>query len=209
MQESARTENKVASATQSETKNGALADTNDTFDPRKLTLNQSYTDMVGVRKETLRVPIQRPPKQSFFMPHPDPDWRIQIAALELKEERETYILDPSVVEELTGEWVAKVLIPCQTKQGGLYLWPIRLPGSDGRSNSWSESAQHIANQYAGRWIRVTANMEVGAYDVVIPIVDPPSPTWPQSPDDILSKAFRGRVIDSLDHAVVRQLRGCA
>ena len=193
----------VANATPGE--KGPAAE--DKFDPRRLTLNQSFVDMVGVKKETLRVPLMRPPPQAFFFPHPDPAWRIQVAALEIKGEGETYIVSPAMLDELIGEWVGKTLVACQTRQGGLYLWPIRLPGADGRIDSWNESALHIVSNYGGRWIRVMANREIGAYDVVQPISPFPAPAWLGTPDELLRKAFRDRVIDSVDHPVVRRLRG--
>ncbi len=200
---------KAEAATGTGTANGSATSTHETFDPRTLTLNQDFIQMVGVKKETLRVPIQRPPKQAFFMIHPDPNWRIQVAALKTEEDNETYIVDRALVDDLYGEWVAKVLATCQTKQGGLYLWPVKLPGADGRIDSWNESALHILNEYAGRWIRVTANRELGAYDVVEPITLLAPPEWPASSDDLLRKAFRDRVIDRVDHPVINMLRGIA
>ena len=188
---------------------GSVATAEGVFDPRHLTLSQDFVQLVGVRKETLRVPIQRPPNQAFFVVHPDPAWRIQVAALVLAEDRETYIVDPAVAEELSVEWVPKVLVTCQTRQGGLYLWPIRLPKSDGRIDSWNESALRIAQEYRGAWIRVTPNMELGCYDVGTPMSHFPEPEWPESPDELLRKAFRDRVIDTLDHPVVQRLRGVA
>lgn len=179
------------------------------FDPRKMTLNQDFIQMVGVKKEILRVPIQRPPKQAFFMPHPSPDWRIQVAALKTDEDNETYVVDPTMVDELHGEWVAKILVTCQTRQGGMYLWPVKLPGPDGRHDSWNESALRIVNEYAGRWIRVVPNMELSAYDVLEPITPLEPPEWTGTPDELLCKAFRDRVIDRVDHPVIKALRGIA
>jgi hypothetical protein len=199
----------VNSTAGSVTTGGSVDAVEGTFDPRKMTLSQDYTSMVGVNKEASRVPIQRPPAQAFFVPHPDPAWQIQIAALELKEEREVYVVAPSLIEELTGEWVAKVLVPCVTRQGGLYLWPIRLPGEDGRIDSWNESALRIAREYAGRWVRLHPNRELGAYDVITPISVFDPPKWPENPDELLRKGFRDRVIDKVDHPVIKRLRGVA
>ena len=177
------------------------------FDPRSLTLSQNFVAMVGVKKETMRVAISKPPPQLFFATHADPSWRIQIAALELKEDRETFVVAPGLVEELSGEWAPKVLVPCQTRQGGFYLWPIRLPGTDGRIDSWNESAHQIVADFAGQWIRLHSNREAGAYDVVTPVSPFPPPVWPESAEGLLKKAFRDRVIESLDHPVVKRLRG--
>ncbi len=201
--------NGAAPAASNEANNGQMAAVGQEFDPRALALSQDFAGMVGVKKEQSRVAIQKPPTQSFFYPHPDPLRRIEVAALVLKEDRETYVVVPSLCDELNGEWVAKVLVPCQTRQGGFYLWPIRRPGTDGRIDTWNESALEIADTYAGQWIRIMPNKELGAYDVIRPITQFPPPEWPESMDDLLKKAFHGRIIDRLDHPVVRQLRGIA
>ncbi len=195
------------SAAGSETTRGSVGAAEETFDPRKLTLNQDFSSMVGVRKETLRVPLTKPPTQAFFVPHPNPAWRIQIASLDVKEDREVYVVDPDIAEELTGEWVAKVLVPCVTRQGGIYLWPLKLPSEDGRLDSWNESGIRIADQYAGKWIRLHSNRELSSYDVTEPISMFQPPVWPSTPEEIFRKGFRDRIIKRLDHPVIMRLRG--
>ena len=191
----------------SESRGGSAVVTAGVLDPRALTLSQDFVAMVGVKKEVMRVPIQRPISQIFFCPHPDPRWRIQVAVIELKEDRENFLVAPSMLEELQGEWVAKVLVACQTRQGALFFWPIRLPGPDGKIDTWNEAANRIASEYGGHWIRLMANKEVGAYDVIEPVTVFPAPAWPESPEALMTKAFRDRVINTVDHPVIKRLRG--
>lgn len=209
MKETQIIKNGAAPAASNEANNGQMAAVGQEFDPRALALSQNFAALVGVKKELSRVAIQRPPDQSFFCPHSDPCRRIEVAALVVKEDRETYVVVPALCDELQGEWAAKILVPCQTRQGGFYFWPIRLPGADGRIDTWNESALQIADKYAGQWVRVTANKELGAYDVIRPITPFPPPDWPEPMDDLLAKAFSGRIIDRLDHPVVKRLRGVA
>ena len=59
-------------------------------------------------------------------------------------------------------------------------------------------------------MRVSANMSLGAYDTFSALGDIPEPEWPDiSFEKILEIAFKGKYIDSLDHAVVRDLLGGA
>lgn len=206
---SEQVENGTVSAGSSGATSGSVYAAVETFDPRKLTLNQDFVALVGVKKEVMRVPIQRPGSQVFFSPHPDAAWRIRVAVIEIKEDRENYLVEPPLLEELRGEWIAKVLVACQTRQGSFFFWPIRLPGPDGRIDTWNEAAMQIASTYGNRWIRLMANKEIGAYDVVEPITPFPEPTWPDSPGPLMAKAFRDRVISTLAHPVVKQLRGLA
>lgn len=174
---------------------------------RSLALPQNFSEMAMVKKEVLIVPVRRPGTQQWFQPHPDPDWRLSVAVVEIKEDGENYIVAPNMQEELLGEWVPKVLVPCQTRQSTIMLWPVRLPDADGKHNSWHASALEIVDTYGGQWIRVVANREAGGYDVICPISEFPAPDWPTNADTLLERAFKGRIIDSADHRILKQLRG--
>jgi hypothetical protein len=59
-----------------------------------------------------------------------------------------------------------------------------------------------------KWVRVVANMHLGAYDVFYSTADVPEPKWPeQSLAELLRVAFRDRFIETFDHIVLRKLRG--
>jgi hypothetical protein len=59
-----------------------------------------------------------------------------------------------------------------------------------------------------QWVRVTANMSLGAYDVFVATGQHPDPTWPeQSFAELLRLGFKGHYIDSPDHPVLKKLRG--
>jgi hypothetical protein len=60
------------------------------------------------------------------------------------------------------------------------------------------------------WIRLAANMSLGAYEISEAIVDYGEAEWPNMAFmEILKIAFKNRLIDSSDHAVIQQLRGLA
>lgn len=53
-------------------------------------------------------------------------------------------------------------------------------------------------------------MRAGAYDVFEATAKLPQPEWPvESFEQLFRLAFRDRVIDSIDHPVIRQLKGAA
>jgi len=89
------------------------------------------------------------------------------------------------------------------------LWPVRLPSPDGRQLAWHHSAQVAAEMAMKRWIRVKANMSLGAYDIFEANCTIPEPEWPSdiSFPKLLEIAFKGRLVDSLDHPVLKRLRG--
>ncbi len=180
----------------------------DLFDLKKLTLSQDFAEIVGVKKKIITVPVRKPHRQSFVRVHPDESWRLETAVLESEEDRETYLVDPSIWSELPGEIIPEVLFTTINRQGVVFLWPIRLPGEDGRHNAWHRSALEAAQLATKQWVRVAANMSLGAYDVFEATGDFPEPEWPNiSFKELLQIAFRDTYIQSLDHPVIRRLRG--
>ena len=180
------------------------------FSINELRLSQNFKQSAGVKKHITTIPVRKPGKQDFVRTHPDQHYRIDTAVIELKEERETYIVSPDLLAELDLEWVPKTLITYINRQGVLSLWPIRLPGNDGRIDNWNDSARDAAILAQDRWVRVSANMSLGAYEVFTATGDIPEPDWPElSFEEILKIAFKGRYIDTMDHSVVKALLGAS
>ena len=170
----------------------------DPFDPSRLRLSQNFAEMVGVKKALLTVPVRKPNRQDFIRVHASPDYRLETAVLELKDERESYLVDPALYSELPGEIAPKVLFTVINRQGVLMLWPIRLPGEDGRHDEWNRSALEAAQMAQSRWVRVAANLYLGAYEVYEAVADLPEPEWPEvSFQEILMIAFKARFITDL------------
>ena len=184
-------------------------DSNNPFDPERLRVSQAFDQMVGVKKQLTVVPVRKPNRQLFIRVHPDPAYRLDVALLELKEEREVYLVEPQLWPDLPGEVAPYTLFTTITRQGALFLWQVRVPDSTGRYNSWSMSALDAARQAMQNWVRVVPNLPIGGYDVYVATGNMPEPEWPKlSLQDLLKIAFGGdKFIRSLDHPVIRQLRG--
>lgn len=182
----------------------------DPFDLASLRLGQDFASAVGVERLITTVPVRKPTKEWFVRTHPDPAYRLQTAVLELKEEREVYLVAPVLRSELASEptFSPRLLVTSVTRQGVLFLWPIRLPGPDGRTDDWSRSSMDAAEEAKSRWVRVTSNMALGAYDVTVASGQVAEPTWPGiSFQEIIKIAFRDKMISERNHPVLRRLRG--
>lgn len=181
---------------------------NSKFDPDLLRLSSDFSEKIGVKKAVLTIPVRKPNRQEFVQTHPDCSYHLSVAVIELKEERETYLIDPSIMDEVSLEVVPKILITTINRQGVLSLWPIRLPGSDGRIDTWNNSAIEAAQLAKDKWVRVSANMSLGAYDVFEATGNLPEPEWPNMPfTEILEVAFKNQYIDDINHPVLQRLRG--
>jgi len=91
----------------------------------------------------------------------------------------------------------------------LFMWPVRTPAADGRTNDWHVSAATAAQHAMTKWIRIKSNMSLRAYEIFEAESTIPDPIWPSELtfDSIYRIAFKDRVIRSLDHPVVKRLRG--
>jgi hypothetical protein len=174
-----------------------------------LRLDQSYADTVGVKKLLTTVPVRKPNRQDFVRVHPDPGYRLTPAAIiEVKEDREVYLVMPSMAQALTGEFATVTLLTTINRQGTLHLWPVKLPDPQGRQNEWHRSAAEGAELAMKKWVRVTASMSLGAYEIFEASGDLPDPVWPDfSFQEILKIAFRERLVDRPDHPLVQRLQG--
>jgi hypothetical protein len=181
------------------------------FDPANLRLSQNFTEAVGVKTLLTTIPVRKPNRQDFVRVHPDSAYRCgPVGVLELKEDRETFLVAPSMVNVLAGEYATVTLHTAITRQGVVFLWPVKLPAPDGRQLAWHTSAAEAAEKAMDHWVRVSANMNLGAYDIALATATLPEPEWPtHTPEEILRIAFRGHMIDREDHPVVRRLRGDA
>lgn len=178
------------------------------FDPSKLRLSQNFAESAGVKKLVTTIPVRKPNKQDFIRVHPDPSYRLETAILELKEERETFLVAPDLWPELPGELIPKVLFTAINRQKVLFVWPIRLPSEDGRHDEWNASALDAAGRAQNDWLRISANMSLGAYEVFQATGSLPNPEWPEMEfARILEIAFKGRYITDFDHPALRRLRG--
>jgi hypothetical protein len=163
----------------------------------------------------VRIPItlqaRKPSKQEFIRVHPE--FALPVAAIELKDDSDggLYLVAQSMMASLADEARSYALRPYINRVGTLRLWPIRLPDPDGKVNEWHRSAAVAAARAMTHWVRVSANRDVGGYECFEAVNQGAEPVFP--PDltlpAMLRLAFtdRGRVIESVDHPLVKQLFG--
>jgi hypothetical protein len=180
------------------------------FDPAALRLPQNYAQMVGVQKRITTIRVQKPGKQDFVRVHSDPAYCLQTMLLEFKDENESFLVAPPLWGDLIGELIPKILYLTVNRQKVYRLWPIRLPDEEGRLDDWNRSALEAAEIARERWIRVTSNRALGAYEIYVAQSDLGDPTWPELTfEEVLQIAFKDRYIADLDHPAIRRLRGYA
>jgi hypothetical protein len=167
------------------------------------------TKIEAAVKVPISLQVRKPQKHDFVRVHPDIE--LPVFAIELKDDDAGfYLVAGNMAAQLSEEAAAYVLRPYVNRAGVLRLWPIRLPGADGKINRWHATAATAAAHAMKRWTRVTANRSAGEYEIFDAQNQPPDPDWPDlTLPDMLRLAFtdRGMVIQDAEHPVVRQLAG--
>ena len=182
----------------------------DPFDLSNISVAGVTSEDLGVEKPILVVPVDKPNKQDFFRVHPDPSYHVEVRVLKVEAERETYLVTKDVWLAIPGETKLVRLVPYLTRTGGLGLWPVSLPDDllGKKDTNWGITARSAAELAETKWVRMQSNMARNCYDVVTSDKIP-DPAWPNiTSTAILKIAFGdGRLIDRMDHPVIRQLRG--
>jgi len=178
------------------------------FDLEALRMNQNFGAMTGVKRAILSVPVRKPNKQWFIRVRLGEEWRFQAALLMFKEENESYLIDPSLVADLGTEVTPTILLTCMNRQDVIFIWPIRLPGPDGRIDNYNRTALEAAAMAQDHWIRVVANIPLGAYEVHKAVANWDDPRWLDiSFQKLMEIAFRDKIIRDFSHPALKRLRG--
>lgn len=179
------------------------------FDPKRLRLSQRFAQGSDVRRALVTVPVRKPSPQEFFRVHPDEDWRLDTALIEIKADREAYLVAPEIWPLFPNECKPRTLYTTIDRRNVITLWPVGLPDERGRTNDWHLSAHEAAELAAEKWVRLSADMGLGAYRIDVAMGEFPEPVWPIDVTfaDLLRIGFKGKMIEDLEHPVLRRLRG--
>ena len=178
------------------------------FNIENLRISSDYAATLGATKVLATVPCRKPDRQAFIRVRPETDFQFVTAVIEIKEDREVFLLDPALRESVSHELQIKLFYTAMTKQGMLFLWPVRMPGPDGRLDTWNESAHTAAQHAMHAWIRVQSNRQLGGWEIYQAAGNIPEPEWPdKTMAELLQVAFKKNFIKDLDHPVLRALEG--
>ena len=178
------------------------------LDLKALRLPADYGATFGVRKLLTTVPVGKPKRETFFRTHPSDEMVFPAMLLDQKEARESYLVMPGVAQEISVLVRPVQLHAAIDRQNNVFLIPVPLPGETGLRNPWHESLAQAVERAKQHWLRLSANMLLGGYDIYVAEGALPDPEWPAHDiESLVAVAFRGKVITSLDHPLVQALLG--
>ena len=178
------------------------------IDLDSIAVDQDFAAMAAVKADSSAPPIRKPGNQLWFCPHPDQKfWKSFLTITDKLDSDAIYVLNRTLAEGLHGEYVTTLFVPCITPQEEFFIWPIKLPDSEGRIDSWNASKLEHALAGAGKWMRLRSNQFAGGYDKLSQSKQSPPPTWPDDILDLLKRGVTRTYIESLDHPLIKRLLG--
>lgn len=182
----------------------------DPFDEKRLLLAQADPTAAGVEEKRYDVKYRKPPSDAFFMVHSDPAYTITIGTLELTGRDEAFFVDPSLWAALAGEkhFSYRRLHCCVTVAGDVFLWGLRIPDPDKKEQQWVKIPWCAAEDAKSGWVRLYWDESQRKHRVKVAKSQHSVPQWPrESLKELMKLAFSDSLIMSLDHPVLRRLRG--
>lgn len=175
----------------------------------QLRLTQDFAAHLGITEKQLA--LVRKPGKDWFRVHASEEFRGPFCVIEKPGDRDTdlYLVNRDVARCLEGDTKLKLLALCVTTFHEPFLWPVPL-ATDGRKSGWHLSAEQALVQATTHWTRLVADRS--SYRILRAPDDGPiaqlEPRFPvQTFREIVTTAFAGRYIATMDHPVVKALLG--
>ncbi len=168
--------------------------------PESFAVSQDFKDRVATEALS-KIEIRQPRKAEFFRVHPE---HRSPALGVVTSNQQTFIVDPTVVEDIQDDVKIVELYTAINRDGEKFLLSVPYDST----NSWNASARQVAEAAKTSWVRRDAKQAQGQYVATMALGELDDPQWgEQTFEDLFGAAVKGRHIDSLEHPVVKQLRG--
>jgi len=99
---------------------------NDRIDLSRFRRAPEATGNGGSKRVGKRVEARKPAKDVFFRVHPGEEYRMAAAVLELKDEKEVYLVDLALAADLPGFFSSAIVLTAITRKGDVFLWPLTI-----------------------------------------------------------------------------------
>ena len=179
------------------------------MDINDLLISQDYSSSTVAVEVITQVQIRRPYKTEFVRVRREDEFSVgPIAIYEDQQYRCTYLIDKALLTIFDGYFNPAILVTTISRQGALFLWPLKLPKINGRDNAWFQTAREAAEMAKESWIKVMPDFSLKKYKITNAINNLDEPKWPVlSFEAILKKVLANSLIDNEDHPVIQRLQG--
>jgi hypothetical protein len=181
----------------------------DPFDPMNLGITTDYAAAINAVVSIKPFDLRKPNDQEFFRTSPNPSQHLIVGSITDKQDMSrVYVVSHKVLDEVKAKFAKAVrgvdLVLAQTLAKAPLLWPV--PLAEDRGGKWNSSQRAACDQGKSRWTNMVSGR--GQYDCTT-VHNPAAVDWNAFPpfNEILRQALTDRFIDSMDHLLLRKLRG--
>jgi hypothetical protein len=157
------------------------------------------------------VRVRKPKPREYFRIHPGKDFTGPMWLLEheIDMDVETYVVTDHMRLLLSDEVKLMQVFTAVNKLGAVFLWTVQLPTDcDKRIRQIAEAKLRAAEEAKSKWVQLKWSGPHGAHLTKVAQGDLGEPVWGESDfQQLVYTAFDGRVINSVDHPIVRELNG--
>lgn len=178
-------------------------------------LKVTETTPIITKRVVTSIPVRKPrPGIEFFRIRPEEEWHFNTYLLDLggKGEGEgKYLLIPELYPDVIETKKLKLVTFYTGITFGsqdLFLSDIALPASDGEDNEYNRTRRIAYNLAKEKWVKLQT--DEGSYSTVLAMSNLPEPVWPEEPINMIKAleiAFKDKLIESIDHPVLKKIRG--
>jgi hypothetical protein len=165
-------------------------------------------EQFGAEGELVQGPlaVRNPSKMEYIRVNGDPAYRARVCILIDQRNETTFLVAPTLRSALEGDVATAELVLAANQDGETFLWLAKLPAYDGEPFGTTRAAAISLAKTA--WVRLRIRADRKGYDVIRAAGTFPDPQWPaKSLDELCRESFADRFVGSLDHPVLRRLRG--
>lgn len=177
-------------------------------DPDALSVDQDYLSQAGIKNEITHIPIAKPHWQKFFRTHPDDSYHRTVNLYSDQINKQDYLVVPKLSFELAEITLRRTLFYIVTRQSEVMLMPVGVHEPLEEWNSYHATAYKAALMAKTEWVRMKADQSAQMYRISTAPSSLEEPEWPDlTLSEVLRIAFKDRVIESIEHPVLKALRG--
>jgi hypothetical protein len=152
------------------------------------------------------MPIRNPGKMEFIRVNSDPVYRARVCILNDPRTETIYIVAPNLKNELEGDVAAAELVLAANQDGEHFLWLAKMPAYD--NEPFGTTRMAAISQAKTGWTRLRIRTDRKGYDAIQAMDTFADPQWPATSfEEICRDSFADRFISSMDHPVIKRLRG--
>jgi hypothetical protein len=174
-----------------------------------LGISTDYAAAINARASTKAFELRKPNDQEFVRTSPRKEHHLVVGSIADKQDMSRiYVVSGALLAEVKTKYPKAVrgveLIVAQTLAGAPILWPV--PLAEDRGGKWNSTQRAACHQAESRWTNLVSGR--GQYDCQS-VDNPREVDWDALPAfrEILEQAVSERFIDSMDHPLLRKLRG--